>query len=138
MNSELSRESISLFESIKQYDEQGNEYWTSRTLARILEYTDYRNFLKVIDKAKEACSNSNQQASDHFVNFNDMIPIGKGGNRPAITVKTNPHAPLIACIDDHLLKSFMLFVSKNLKIYTELLANPPFPAWEIELSELWN
>lgn len=92
MGSKLTRESISLFESIKQFDENGNEYWTSRTLARILEYTDYRNFLKVIDKAKEACTNSNQQTSDHFVDFNDMIPIGKGGNRPAITIKLTRYA----------------------------------------------
>lgn len=92
MNSALSRESISLFESIKQYDEDGNEYWTSRDLSRVLEYTDYRNFLKVVDKAKIACTNSNQQVSDHFVDFNDMIPIGKGGNRPAVTVKLSRYA----------------------------------------------
>ena len=87
MSSALSRESISLFESIKQYDENGNEYWTSRDLARVLEYTDYRNFLNVVDKAKTACTNSNQLLPDHFVDFNDMIPIGKGGNRPAVTIK---------------------------------------------------
>lgn len=92
MNSALSRESISLFESIKQYDENGNEYWTSRDLARVLEYTDYRNFLNVVDKAKTACTNSNQLVPDHFVDFNDMIPIGKGGNRPAITIKLSRYA----------------------------------------------
>lgn len=92
MNSALSRESISLFESIKQYDENGNEYWTSRDLSRVLEYTDYRNFLKVVDKAKTACANSNQQVSDHFVDFNDMIPIGKGGNRPAVSIKLSRYA----------------------------------------------
>lgn len=92
MNSALSRESISLFESIKQYDENDNEYWTSRDLSRVLEYTDYRNFLKVVDKAKTACANSNQQVSDHFVDFNDMIPIGKGGNRPAVTIKLSRYA----------------------------------------------
>ena len=92
MNSALSRESISLFESIKQYDENGNEYWTSRDLARVLEYTDYRNFLNVVDKAKTACTNSNQQVPDHFVDFNDMIPIGKGGNRPAVTIKLSRYA----------------------------------------------
>ena len=92
MSSALSRESISLFESIKQYDENGNEYWTSRDLARVLEYTDYRNFLNVVDKAKTACTNSNQLVPDHFVDFNDMIPIGKGGNRPAVTIKLSRYA----------------------------------------------
>ena len=69
MGSKLTRESISLFESIKQFDENGKEYWTSRDLSRILEYTDYRNFLKVVDKAKTACANSNQPVSDHFVDI---------------------------------------------------------------------
>ena len=92
MSSALSRESISMFESIKQYDENGNEYWTSRDLARVLEYTDYRNFLNVVDKAKTACTNSNQLVPDHFVDFNDMIPIGKGGNRPAVTIKLSRYA----------------------------------------------
>lgn len=92
MNSALSRESISLFESIKQYDENGNEYWTSRDLSRALEYTDYRNFLNVVDKAKTACSNSSQPVEYHFVDFNDMIQIGKGGNRPAISIKLSRYA----------------------------------------------
>ena len=91
-NNNLTRQSISLFESIKQVDEDGNEYWTSRTLARVLEYTDYRNFLKVVDKAKEACTNSDLNIMDHFVDFNDMIPIGKGGSRPAITIKLSRYA----------------------------------------------
>lgn len=95
MNSALSRESISLFESIKQYDENGNEYWTSRDLSRILEYTDYRNFLKVIDKAKIACTNSNQQIPDHFVDFNDMIPIGKDFAVKTSKAKPKPIAPII-------------------------------------------
>ena len=92
MSSALSRESISLFESIKQYDENGNEYWTSRDLSRVLEYTDYRNFLNVVDKAKTACSNSDQPVEYHFVDFNDMIPIGKGGNRPAVSIKLSRYA----------------------------------------------
>lgn len=95
MNSSLSRESISLFESIKQYDENGNEYWTSRDLSRILEYTDYRNFLKVIDKAKIACANSNQQILDHFVDFNDMIPIGKDFAVRTSKARQKPTAPTI-------------------------------------------
>lgn len=92
MTMEITKESISLFESIKQFDEEGNEYWTSRALARILEYTDYRNFLNVIQKAKEACVNSNQQLDYHFVEFNDMITIGKGGNRPAVSLKLSRYA----------------------------------------------
>lgn len=81
MNSALSRESISLFESIKQYDENGNEYWTSRNLSRVLEYADYRNFIKVIEKAKTACANSGQVEADHFVDITEMVIIGSGAPR---------------------------------------------------------
>lgn len=87
MNSALSRESISLFESIKQYDENGNEYWTSRDLARVLEYADYRNFTRVIEKAKTACANSGQEVADHFGDVTEMVIIGSGAPRNIDSVK---------------------------------------------------
>lgn len=92
MNSALSRESISLFESIKLYDEDGNEYWTSRDLARILEYTDYRNFLNAVKKAKIACENSGQAVSDHFVDITEMVIIGSGAPRNIDSIKLSRYA----------------------------------------------
>lgn len=92
MNSALSRESISLFESIKQYDENGNEYWTSRNLSRVLEYADYRNFIKVIEKAKTACANSGQVEADHFVDITEMVIIGSGTPRNIDSVKLSRYA----------------------------------------------
>lgn len=92
MNSALSRESISLFESIKQYDEDGNEYWTSRDLARVLEYADYRNFVRVIEKAKTACANSGQVVADHFGDITEMVIIGSGAPRNIDSVKLSRYA----------------------------------------------
>ena len=43
------------FETIKRIDNNGSEYWSSRDLAKALEYSDYRNFETVIRKAKVAC-----------------------------------------------------------------------------------
>ena len=40
-----------IFENIKYIDEYGNEYWYARELQKVLEYKDWRNFQKVIDKA---------------------------------------------------------------------------------------
>lgn len=40
-----------IFENIKHVDECGNEYWLARDLSKVLEYKDWRNFQKVIDKA---------------------------------------------------------------------------------------
>lgn len=39
------------FENIKHIDDYGNEYWYARELQKVLEYKDWRNFQKVIDKA---------------------------------------------------------------------------------------
>ncbi|MDD4068130.1 MAG: DNA damage-inducible protein D [Bacteroidales bacterium] len=81
MKNELSKNTSSVFDQIKQIDANGNEFWTARTLAKVLDYTDFRNFLSVIEKAKEACINSKQQIEDHFVEFNEMVSIGSGAER---------------------------------------------------------
>lgn len=69
------------FEEIKQINEFDQEYWSARLLGKVLEYAEYRNFLPVIEKAKEACRNSGQPVSDHFVEVHEMIELGKGGKR---------------------------------------------------------
>ena len=79
------------FESLKQ-DEKGCEFWHARKLAKALEYYDYRNFLNVLEKAKEACKNSGHNIVDHFVDITDMIDIGKGGQRQAADVKLSRYA----------------------------------------------
>jgi DNA-damage-inducible protein D len=57
------------------------ECWSARELQEILGYTEWRNFLKVVDKAKMACENTGIAVADHFVDVNKMIEIGKGGQR---------------------------------------------------------
>jgi len=81
MPKEISAARLSVFEQIKRIDEQGNEYWSARDLAKVLEYTEYRNFKPVITKAREACNNSGQPVEDHFVDFHEMVKIGSGAER---------------------------------------------------------
>ena len=73
MAKEISKQALTVFEQIKQKDKNGNEYWSARQLAKVLEYTDFRNFLTVINKAKEACIKSGQPVEHHLVDFNEEI-----------------------------------------------------------------
>ena len=43
------------FEVIRRTTAAGTEYWSSRDFARVLGYTDYRNFEQVVQKARMAC-----------------------------------------------------------------------------------
>ena len=92
MSAKLTKKTVSLFESVKKFDEKGVEYWTSRSLWKILEYTDYRNFQTVVEKAKIACKNSGQNIEDHFVDINEMVTIGSGAERQVDSVKLSRYA----------------------------------------------
>lgn len=63
------------------YTQNGVEYWMARDIQKLLDYTEWRNFLLVIDKAKIACMNSGQDISDHFVDVNKTIPMPKGAEK---------------------------------------------------------
>ena len=54
------------FDGIRHVDETGNEFWRARQLAKVLEYSEYRHFVPVIERAKVACQTSGQPVSDHF------------------------------------------------------------------------
>lgn len=92
MGTRLTKKATAIFESIKKIDENGVEYWLSRDLAKILEYADYRNFITVINKAKEACSNSGNDVLDHFGDITEMVTIGSGAQRPIDTIKLTRYA----------------------------------------------
>lgn len=64
------------FEEIKHIDENGNEYWLARELQEILAYKEWRNFVKVIEKAKQSIETSEIRVWDHFVDVNKMVEIG--------------------------------------------------------------
>ncbi len=78
---EMQKAHASVFENIRKTNEHGQDSWSARELAKILGYLEYRNFLPVIVKAKEACLNSNQQTENHFVDVHEMVGIGSGAQR---------------------------------------------------------
>ncbi len=66
------------FENIKHIDDYGNEYWYARELQKVLEYKDWRNFQKVIDKAVLSANNSVSNEENWIVEVNKPIKTGKG------------------------------------------------------------
>ena len=82
----------SIFESVKKINEQKMEYWSARVLSKILEYSEYRHFVPVIAKAKDACSNSGHAVSDHFEDILEMVDIGSGAKRNIEDVKLSRYA----------------------------------------------
>lgn len=83
---------MSVFETIKRIDENGIEYWTSRELANALDYQDYRNFQNVIEKAKQAISNSGEVIHNHIVDITEMVAIGSGARRERDNIKLDRYA----------------------------------------------
>ncbi|MDP3435620.1 MAG: DNA damage-inducible protein D [Bacteroidales bacterium] len=92
MSKELTKQHHSLFEQIRQTDENDNEFWSSRDLSKVLEYSEYRHFIPVIERAKEACVNSGQKVADHFEDILEMITLGKTAQREVDSVKLSRYA----------------------------------------------
>jgi len=61
------------FEGIKQIDEKGGEFWYARDLQVVLQYRQWRNFNKAIERAMLACRHSNISIGDHFADLSKMV-----------------------------------------------------------------
>ena len=70
------------FDSIINTEEKENiEFWYARDLQIQLGYTQWRNFLEVINKAMISCESTGVSINDHFAKVNKMIDLGKGAKR---------------------------------------------------------
>ncbi len=80
MNKELIVQLHSNFEDIAQ-EHDDVTYWAARDVQPLLEYSEWRNFEDVIEKAKSACNGSGQSVENHFVEVNKMVELGSGSKR---------------------------------------------------------
>jgi len=62
-------------------EKNGIEYWLARELQTLLGYSEWRNFLLAVEKAKNACLNTGLHPKDHFVDVNKMVQLGSGSTR---------------------------------------------------------
>lgn len=81
-----------IFEQIKRVNEYGKEYRHARELAKALEYSDFSNFSKVVQKAELACKNSGQATTNHFSAFTEKVKIGSGASRGLKSRKLSRYA----------------------------------------------
>lgn len=95
MSNKMMRYSEDTFESIKHVNEYGYEFWYARELQSVLEYTEWRNFQKLIEKAQTACENSDVAVDECFVEVNKTSPMPNGG---------------VKLIDDYMLSRYACYL----------------------------
>jgi len=91
-DSPVSRQHHATFEGLRQTDAEGNEFWLARQLAKVLDYSEYRHFLPVVERAKEACAKSSQSVMDHFEDVLEMVDIGSGAKRQLPDMRLSRYA----------------------------------------------
>lgn len=88
----IARQHHATFEGIRHIDERGNEFWRARQLAKALDYSEFRHFLPVVERAREACRNSGHIREDHFEDILEMVEIGSGAKRELPDVRLSRYA----------------------------------------------
>lgn len=90
--STLNAKEYKSFEDIKHINKNGSEYWNARELSDVLQYTQWRNFEKVINRAKLACQNSGFSIADHFAEVSKMVELGSDAKRKLIDYNLTRYA----------------------------------------------
>lgn len=109
-----------LFEQFEQarYTYDGLECWSARDLQEVFQYKEWRNFMKVVDKAKESCKNSFNVVSDHFVDVNKMIELAKGALREVEDVALTRYACYLIAQNGDPAKSQIAFAQTYFAVQT--------------------
>jgi len=81
----MEKQSNKTFESIKNIDANGVEFWFARELMEVLDYAKWQNFKRVIDTAKIACKISQHNVNDHFTDVSKSVDMPSKAKPKIIT-----------------------------------------------------
>lgn len=80
MKKELIQELLQRFENAC-YDYNGIECWSARDLQELFGYSQWRNFLNAIEKAKRSCENVGENIAERFADVSKTIPMPNGAEK---------------------------------------------------------
>ncbi|WP_367916000.1 DNA damage-inducible protein D [Leadbetterella sp. DM7] len=117
MKKELITELLQKFEQAA-YEFEGVECWSARELQKTFNYSEWRNFLKAIEKAKKSCENAGEEVSGHFVGFNKMVQLGSGSLREIDDIALTRYACYLIAQNGDAAKSEIAFAQTYFAVQT--------------------
>lgn len=150
MKSEIIKSLSNNFHDHSQTTENGIEFWFARDIQHLLGYSEWRNFQKVIVKAKTSCEVTGNEILDHFVDANKMVKLGSGSQREIEDIMLTRYACYLIAQNGDPRKEQIAFaqnyfaiqtrkleeIEKRIKDWERLQARQKLTLSEKELSEL--
>ncbi|QTQ31354.1 BRO family protein [Aromatoleum bremense] len=81
MNKQLPTQGTKTFEELRQTNEHGAEYWSTRDLQTMLGYSQWRRFEDAVKRAMTSCETSGNDPEHHFAGAGKMVDLGSGSQR---------------------------------------------------------